>query len=198
MEILLLLIRLALAGVFGVAGVSKLFDKAGTEKAAIDFGVPPSIAGHVATLLPIAELLIAAALFFVQFSWFGAAGAAVLLLGFTAAMLVQIAKGNAPDCHCFGQVHSEPVGTTSVLRNVALFVLAGFLIASGRNAQGVNFLNSTQEIMLFAIGLGVLALIAMAVVSLRRISDQQLEIMRRIELMELVGREGGPVEREDL
>ena len=47
MEIFLLLIRLVLAGVFGVAGIAKLFDPDGTIKAAVDFGVPPSLARHV-------------------------------------------------------------------------------------------------------------------------------------------------------
>jgi thiol-disulfide isomerase/thioredoxin/uncharacterized membrane protein YphA (DoxX/SURF4 family) len=198
MDIFLLIVRLALAGVFGVAGLTKIFDPAGTEKAAADFGVPASLAKYVAYLLPAIELLIAASLFFVQFSWFGAIGAAVLLLIFTAAMAVQMAKGNAPDCHCFGQIHSEPVGAGSVLRNVALLILSLSLVVSGRAYQGVNFLTSSQDIMLFALGLGVITLLTIAVAYLKKISDQQVQIMRRIELMELVAREGGPVEREEV
>ena len=37
MEVFLLVLRLALAGVFGVAGIAKLFDPAGSEKAFADF-----------------------------------------------------------------------------------------------------------------------------------------------------------------
>ena len=37
MEVFLLILRLALSAVFAVAGVAKLFDPAGSEKAAVDF-----------------------------------------------------------------------------------------------------------------------------------------------------------------
>ena len=196
MDLFLLILRLALAAVFGIAGIAKLFDPAGSQKAAADFGVPSSLTSAVAYLLPAAELLIAVSLLFVQFSWFGAVGAAGMLLIFTAGMLVQLAKGNAPDCHCFGQIHSEPVGKASIARNIALLVLAAFLVLRGRNDQGINFLASNQDVMLFTIGLGVFVLLAVAVVFLKRISEQQVQIMRRIELLELVSREG-PVERAE-
>src|SRR4030095_14858986 len=124
MDLFSLILRLALAACFGTSGIAKLFDPAGTTKAAADFGVPASLTRVVAYLLPAAEALIAASLVFVQFSWFGAVGATGLLLVFTLGMLVQLAKGNAPDCHCFGQIHSEPVGKASIARNVALVVLA--------------------------------------------------------------------------
>ena len=149
-------------------------------------------------MLPAVELLIAFSLFFVQFSWFGAIAAGALLFAFVAAMLVQLSKGNAPDCHCFGQIHSEPVGTVSVLRNIALLVLAGFLIAGGRSGQGIDFLANSHDVMLFVLGLGLLIFAGVAVSYLKKISDQQVQIMRRIELMELVAREGGPVEREEM
>src|SRR6266567_8979682 len=129
MEVFLLILRFALATVFGVAGIAKLFDPAGSEKAFEEFGVPKPLVRPLAYLLPAAELLIAGSLLFVQSSWFGAVGAASLLLIFSAGMLYQMAKGNAPDCHCFGQIHSEPIGVPSVLRNVALLVLAIFLVS---------------------------------------------------------------------
>ena len=198
MDLFLLILRLALAAVFGVAGIAKLFDPAGSQKAAADFGVPPQLTKAVAYLLPAAELLIAASLLFIQFSWYGSIGAAGMLLIFTAGMAVQLAKGNAPDCHCFGQIHSEPVGKASIARNIGLWVLAAFLVVRGRNDQGISFLNSNQDIMLFAIGLVVIVLLAVAVIFLKRISEQQVQIMRRVELMELVSREGSNVEREDV
>ena len=198
MDLFLLILRLALAAVFGTAGIAKLFDPAGSAKAAADFGVPAPLTRTVAYMLPVAELLIAGSLLFVQFSWFGAIGAAGLLLVFTIGMSVQLAKGNAPDCHCFGQIHSEPVGRASIARNVALLVLAAFLVIRGRGQQGINFLTSNQDVMLLSLGLGVIVLLAIAVTLLKRISDQQTELMRRVELMELVSREGAGVEREDV
>ena len=197
MEIFLLILRLLLVAVFGVAGVAKLFDPAGSEKAFTDFGVPKVLTKPLAYLLPIAELLIAISLLFVEGSWFGAFGAAALFLVFTGGMLYQMAKGNAPDCHCFGQIHSERVGVTSILRNVALLGLAVVLVAAGRYNQGLNLVSSNQDVMQFVIGIAALGLLAAVVFFLKKISEQQTQIMRRIELMELVARDGGVVERED-
>ncbi|MFN2501266.1 MAG: MauE/DoxX family redox-associated membrane protein [Pyrinomonadaceae bacterium] len=198
MEVFLLMIRLALATVFGVAGLAKLFDPAGSEKAFNDFGVPGPLVRLMVYLLPAAELLIAGLLLFVQTSWYGAVGAAALFAAFTAGMLYQMAKGNTPDCHCFGQIHSEPIGVSSVLRNIALLILAAILVSQGRAGQGVFLVNSNQDVMQFVIGLAVVALLGIAIFFLKQISDQQTQIMRRIELMELVARDGGTVERDDV
>ncbi len=197
MEIALLLLRLLLASIFGVAGIAKLFDPAGSEKAFGDFGLPKVIAGPMVYILPAAELAIAGMLLFVPTSWFGAIGASSLFVVFTVGMLYQMAKGNAPDCHCFGQIHSEPVGPSSVLRNVAFLILSAFLVLQGRTTQGLSLVNSNQDIMQFVVGLAVVALLLAAVLFLKKISGQQTQIMRRIELMELVARDGGSVERED-
>ncbi len=197
MEIGLLIVRLLLSGVFAVAGVSKLLDREGSEKAFADFGVPKVIAKSLVYLLPIAEILIAISLLFVEVSWFGAIGAAGLFFIFTVGMLYQMAKGNAPDCHCFGQIHSEPVGVTSVLRNITLLVLALVLLIAGQSNQGFNLFNSNQDFMQYLIGFTVIGLLAAVVFFLKKISEQQTQIMRRIELMELVARDGGTVERED-
>ena len=197
MEVFVLILRLALASIFGVAGIAKLFDPAGSEKAFEDFGVPKFLAKPMVILLPTFELVIAGLLLFVSTSWFGAIGAAGLFVVFTAAMLYQMAKGNAPDCHCFGQIHSEPVGVTSVGRNILFLMLAGFLIMQGRASQGLGLVSSNQDVMQLVIGVAVVVLLLSAVLFLKKISEQQTQIMRRIELMELVARDGGAVTRED-
>lgn len=197
MEIGLLLIRLLLVAVFGVAAIAKLFDPTGSEKAFGDFGLPKFIAKPMVYLLPALELAIAGMLLFVSTSWFGAVGASSLFVIFTLGMLYQMAKGNAPDCHCFGQIHSEPVGVTSVLRNAVFLILAAFIVLQGRTAQGLSLVNSDQDIMQFVIGIAVVVLLFTAVLFLKKISEQQTQIMRRIELMELVARDGGEVERDE-
>jgi uncharacterized membrane protein YphA (DoxX/SURF4 family) len=50
---------LLLAVVFVAAGAAKLVDRAGSRQAVADFGVP-SLATPLATLLPLAELAVAA------------------------------------------------------------------------------------------------------------------------------------------
>lgn len=198
MEVFLLILRLSLAVVFGVAGLAKLHDPAGSKKAFAGFGVPEALARPLVYILPVFELVVAVSLIFVSSSWFAAIGAAGMLAVFTIAMLYQMAKGNAPDCHCFGQIHSEPVGVTSILRNIALTALAGFLVFNGKSSQGLSLINSEQDVLIVVLGLAVLFLLGIAVLSLSRVMDQQNQIMRRIEVIELVAQEGGSIEREDL
>src|SRR5262245_5738696 len=131
MEVILLLIRIFLFGVFALAGVGKLLDLEGSEKAVREFGVPDSLAKPFSVVLPLAELLIAVLLLPVSTAWFGAIGGFLLLAVFIGGMIWQMAKGNAPDCHCFGAIHSEPVSTKSLIRNIIFAALAFFQVASG-------------------------------------------------------------------
>jgi hypothetical protein len=55
---------------------------------------------------------------------------------FSVGILVQIRQGNAPDCHCFGQVYSEPASRSSLVRNIILMLLTLTLVVSGRGGQG--------------------------------------------------------------
>jgi uncharacterized membrane protein YphA (DoxX/SURF4 family) len=62
MNTALLIARLALAGVFLVAGLSKLADGPGSRQALMDFGVPLPLATPLKILLPLAEFAGAATL----------------------------------------------------------------------------------------------------------------------------------------
>jgi uncharacterized membrane protein YphA (DoxX/SURF4 family) len=106
----LLIARLLLILIFAVAGASKLADRAGSRRAVTDFGLPTSLAAPLAILLPLAELAVAAALIPASTAWWGALGALALLLAFVAGISLNLARGNQPECHCFGQLHSAPAG----------------------------------------------------------------------------------------
>jgi uncharacterized membrane protein YphA (DoxX/SURF4 family) len=164
MEVILLLTRIFLFGIFALAGIGKLLDLEGSEKAVRDFGVNEELAKPLAIFLPAAELLIALAFVPVSTAWFGALGAGFLLAVFIGGMLWQMAKGNAPDCHCFGALHSEPVSKKSLLRNFIFAALALFLIASGSKKQGLSLTDLTSEmaIQLF-LGLATVALLGAVV-----------------------------------
>lgn len=203
MEILLLLIRIFLAAIFVLAGIGKLLDLEGSEKAVKDFGVPNDLAKPFAVALPIAELVIAVLLLPVSTAWFGAIGGFLLLLVFIGGMLWQMAQGNAPDCHCFGQIHSEPVSAKSLIRNAIFAILSFFLIVQGNQNQGLSLLDSSNNStegngMSLILGLATVGLLAAAVYFLKIISDQQTQIMRRIEILELTSFEGGATKREDV
>jgi peroxiredoxin/uncharacterized membrane protein YphA (DoxX/SURF4 family) len=198
MDVILLLIRLFLFGVFVLAGVTKLLDREGSEKAVKDFGVPEDISKPVATVLPISEIAIGLLFLFVGTSWLGAFGALLLLLVFIGGMIYQIAQGNAPDCHCFGQIHSEPVGKSSLIRNIGFAILALLLVARGSDGQGLDLSSSPNDMLQAVIALGMLVLLAVAVFYLKKIFEQQLQITRRIEVLELISRDGAAVERENV
>lgn len=197
MELFLLIIRLLLAAVFIVAGLSKLFDLKGAEKAAREFGVPDSVAQPVSYLLPVVEVIIGVMLLFSTVSWIGALGASLLLLIFVAGMAYQLSKGNAPDCHCFGQLHSEPVGKASLLRNVFLLVLSGGLVARGQGRQGMGLQQVGPETIPMILGCITILLLVGVFAYLRKIVANQDEIVRRIELLELISRDGAEVNREE-
>jgi peroxiredoxin/uncharacterized membrane protein YphA (DoxX/SURF4 family) len=204
MENLLFVLRVLLIAIFGVAGFAKLYDLSGSKKAVEGFGVPGELARPLGVLLPILEIAIALSLVFVQTSWFGAIAAAGLLSIFIAGMSWQWSQGNAPDCHCFGQVHSEPVSPKSIIRNVVFIIPAIALIIAGRENQGLNLfdsnINSTSDSpMTIIIGLAVIGLLAAVVYFLKQISEQQVQIMRRIEILEFTAHDGTKeVEREDV
>jgi peroxiredoxin/uncharacterized membrane protein YphA (DoxX/SURF4 family) len=204
MENLFFILRILLIAIFGVAGFAKLFDLSGSKKAVEGFGVPETLAKPLGVLLPIVEIAIAVSLFFVQTSWFGAIGATALLGIFIAGMTYQWSKGNAPDCHCFGQVHSEPVSPKSIIRNVIFVLPAIGLIIAGRENQGLNLFDSnnnniSESPMQIIIGLAMIGLLAAVVYFLKQISEQQVQIMRRIEILEFTAHDGTKeVEREDV
>jgi len=120
----ILIARIGLAVVFLVAGAGKLTDLAGSRQAVADFGVPKRLANLSGTLLPLVEMVLALLLLVPSTAWWGAVGAAALLALFLAGMARSMIRGEAPDCHCFGQIHSEPVGWPTIARNSGLLVVA--------------------------------------------------------------------------
>jgi hypothetical protein len=85
------------------------------------------------TLLPLAELAIAGALIAGPTASWGALAALIVLLLFCVAIAWNLSHGRAPDCHCFGQLHSSPASRRTVARNLGLAAL-GFLLAAGLGA----------------------------------------------------------------
>lgn len=138
MEFLLLFARLLLTVVFFVAAIAKLFDLKASRKAVSDFGVSTWLANPIGVALPIAELLVATLLLPKMSSWWAAVGALVLLLVFIVAISVNIAQGRKPDCQCFGQIHSQPIGWPTLIRNGALALCAALIVSVGRDNPGLS------------------------------------------------------------
>src|SRR6266851_2396210 len=117
MAAVLLLARLVLIAVFGIAGLAKLADRAGSRRMLIDFGVPPRLAAPLGIALPLAELAVALALMSAASAWWAGLAALVLLMLFAGGIAVNLAHGRTPDCRCFGQLHAEPAGPSTLARN---------------------------------------------------------------------------------
>src|SRR2546423_5719647 len=75
MSVVLVVVRLGLAAVFGIAGAAKLADRTGFQRALGGFGLPVGSAKPIAVALPLAELAVAVALILPGTAWW-AAGAA--------------------------------------------------------------------------------------------------------------------------
>jgi len=167
-NIALLVARLGLALVFAVSGGAKVMDLAGTREALASFGVPEPLRRSGSVALPVLELAVAVLLVPLATAWWGAIGAMVLLGGFTAAMLRSLAAGERPDCHCFGQLHSEPIGWRSILRNVVLLGAAGFVVVAGHSDAGHSVVpagtSSLTIVVIVALSLLALAVIGEGVV----------------------------------
>lgn len=134
MLIAVLISRLGLSVVFGVAGVAKLLDRPGTRDAVTNFGAPASWSGSLAWLLPLGEIAIALGLLFSGSTWASALGALLLLGLFIVAIAVNLGRGRAPECHCFGQLYSRPLGWPTLVRNMVFAAAAGMVIWQGQQA----------------------------------------------------------------
>lgn len=163
METIWLLARLVLAAVFAVASVGKALDPEGSVKATRGFGVPERFARPIGLALPAMEMLAAVLLLPVSTAFAGAILSLALLTAFLAGMLNSLRKGEAPDCHCFGQFHSEPVGTRSIVRNVVLGAVA-ILIMTGGSTPGRSLLGWLDgESSAVKVLTAILALVVIAV-----------------------------------
>ena len=189
MSVALLLARFLLAGVFVVAGVAKLADLQGSRQAMRDFGVPAKLSTPFGVLLPLAELAVAMALLLPVLAWWGALGALVLLLLFVGGICFNLARGQQPDCHCFGKLHSAPAGWPTLIRNLVLAALAGVVVGFGRSMPAVGVLDwlaplSVSQHTLVLVGLIVLALLLAGGWLLMHMLSQQGRLLLRIEALE--------------
>ena len=193
---------MVLALVFIVAGTSKLADREGSRQAIIDFGLPASLATPLGVLLPLAELAVAAALIPATTAWWGAVGALALLILFVAGIVINLARGRKPDCHCFGQLHSAPAGWSTLIRNGVLAALAGFVVWQGGESAGpsavswMGSLSALQSVALI-VGLLLLGFLAAQWWFLTHLLRQNGRLLVRLETLEARMTDGGGAPSRD-
>ena len=189
---------LTVAAVFAAAGLGKLTDRKGTRKAVAEFGAPDRLVAPLALLLPVAELGIAVALLFAATRPAGAVGALVLLGIFSTAIAVSLARGQAPDCHCFGQLHSAPASWKTLVRNAALAGL-GVVALAERGPGAFGWIGNLTPVGALALATGVVAVGlltggGLAFVSLLRSHGR---VLLRLDTVESALREAGIEMPED-
>ena len=186
MNTLLLIVRLVLALVLLVAGLAKLADREGSREAVLGFGVPDALAGTVTTVLPIAELSAAVLLVPAATACAGAVIAAALLVSFCAGIARSIARGEAPDCHCFGQLHSSPAGPKTLARNLVLGAGAVFVVVGDPSTSATAWmgrLSGTGLVVLLA-GIALAAVLGACAAFALSLLGQHGQLLLRVDALE--------------
>jgi hypothetical protein len=129
--------RVLLGSLFAVAALAKLADKGGARRAVEAFGVPRPFVALVGSAMIATEFSIAALLLAVPGSMgtrYGSVLALIVLMVFSTAVLVNLARGRRLECRCFGRLSSGPLGWSAIARNGCFATLASFVALSGRFA----------------------------------------------------------------
>lgn len=156
-SVALLVLRLGLAAIFAVAAVAKLADRSQTRRTLTEFGVPAGLVPAGALLLPAAELAAAVLLVPTPTARWGALLALLLLALFAIGIGRVLARGERPDCNCFGGVHSAPVGPWTLGRNLALALGAAVVLAGGAG-KSLAALDGEAVLVIAAAAAGLLVL----------------------------------------
>lgn len=129
--------------VFVVAALSKIADPPGFAKSIWFFQLAPAWSIHpAALLLPWLELLCGLALCLGIWVRAAALWVAALLLGFTVALSINLARHHPVDCGCFGQetaarTEAERLDDMkwAILRDLGLLLLAAQVIAASSRRE---------------------------------------------------------------
>ena len=131
--------RFALAIVFLLAGVAKLPRRREFTEAVLGYGlVAPRIGRLVGTWLPAVELGAAVLLILGLATEVVAGLIGVLLAGFSVAIVVNLVRGRAIDCGCYGVVAERRITWLTVARNAVLIAMAAVVVTVAPTALSID------------------------------------------------------------
>ena len=117
--------RFVLGTVFALAGLAKLPRRAQFEEAVRGYRlVPDRFASPIARWLPVTELAAGMLLLLGLGTAPVAALLAAFLVVFTGAVAINLARGRAIDCGCYGAGPARTIGWPTLVRNLGLLVMA--------------------------------------------------------------------------
>lgn len=176
MDLFILILRLIFAGVFATAAIGKASDIEGSRKSLKGYGIPESTTLFFSIWLIAVELILSIGFLFVDTAWGAAVAAVVLLAIFTAFLAYQLIRGNRQNCHCFGQLMSEPTGSGAIVRNAAMLAGVVFLAFRGSAGQGSAYSHLSRIDVAIILEVAIFAAVLLCFATLRRmILDSQVE-----------------------
>ena len=98
----------------------------------------------------------------------------MLLALFVVGLTRVLRRGEAPDCHCFGQVHSKPASWMTVARNFVLTLPAAYVVLAGPGPSLASWVAGTDARGLWLITTGSLAALATTTAVLLRRENRRL------------------------
>lgn len=123
MPIELIAIRITVGLILFTAGWAKARDPNGFAKVVKSMGTPDVAVAPTAKALPWIEMATAAALLWPSLAPTAAILAAGLLGVFSTVVAVALARGDAPECGCFGKLATSKASWRLVGRNLVLIAL---------------------------------------------------------------------------
>jgi uncharacterized membrane protein YphA (DoxX/SURF4 family) len=124
--VIVVLCRIVVGAVFLASGALKLRQRSWPATART-FGAP----GFVIPVLPWTELVLGALLAAQIGGPWTPLAALVLLLAFTVAIAVQLARGRLVPCACFGELSAKPVSGMTIVRNAGLCIITLVAVIAG-------------------------------------------------------------------
>jgi uncharacterized membrane protein YphA (DoxX/SURF4 family) len=161
-SMLVLSVRLTLSLLLLTSAVGKLRDLRGFIAGIADYRLLPAWAVRpIALALPLLELLLGLALLMGLIVPLAGAATALLFVGFSGAVVINLRRGRRIACHCHGLVGSRPIGWGLVARNGWLLVLAMLvaLLPTVATWPTVHWLEGVLVALLVMWALLVLALV---------------------------------------
>jgi hypothetical protein len=141
--VLVLVAAFGIGLIFAGAAVAKLADLQSFIGVVQNFRLLPYVlVKPFAVLLPILELAVAGGLAFPATRSYAAIGTLALLVVFTAAIAVNLARGRRSiDCGCFGDTLKQPLSGWLIARNAVLGLLAVTAAAPGFPGRPLHWLD---------------------------------------------------------
>jgi uncharacterized membrane protein YphA (DoxX/SURF4 family) len=133
---LVLLVRIFIGLLFVVSSLEKIVDPAAFAQSITNYQMLPAwLSAFLATVLPWLELLCGFAVLFGALTRGGSLLLSVMLVVFTLAVLVALARGLDISCGCFTQDPTAgKIGWMKILQNATLIVLTLFLYFSNSDS----------------------------------------------------------------